>query len=42
MLEDGDPEKVRRVTEAMLAVEGKFHIDDLEAAFEGERAAVLS
>ena len=42
MLEDDDPEKVRRVTEAMLAVEGKFHIADLEAAFEGERAAVLS
>jgi predicted 3-demethylubiquinone-9 3-methyltransferase (glyoxalase superfamily) len=41
MLEDDDPEKVRRVTEAMLAVEGKFDIAQLEAAFEGERAAVL-
>ena len=37
MLEDDDPEKVRRVTEAMLAVVGKFDIAELEAAFDGTR-----
>lgn len=42
MLGDHDPEKVRRVTEAMLAVVGKFDIAELEAAFEGQRAAVPS
>jgi len=42
MLEDHDPERVRRVTEAMLAVDGKIEIAELEAAFDGERAAVRS
>jgi predicted 3-demethylubiquinone-9 3-methyltransferase (glyoxalase superfamily) len=35
MMADPDPEKARRVTEAMLKVQGKFDIDALRAAFEG-------
>ncbi|MCK6210395.1 VOC family protein [Georgenia sp. EYE_87] len=35
MLEDPDHEKVRRVTQAMLATQGKFDLAELRAAFEG-------
>jgi predicted 3-demethylubiquinone-9 3-methyltransferase (glyoxalase superfamily) len=35
MMLDPDPEKARRVTEAMLKVKGKFEIAELRAAFEG-------
>ncbi len=35
MMLDADPEKVRRVTEAMLKVHGKFDIASLRAAFDG-------
>lgn len=35
MLDDPDPAKVQRVTEAMLKVRGKFDIGELRAAFEG-------
>jgi predicted 3-demethylubiquinone-9 3-methyltransferase (glyoxalase superfamily) len=36
MLADSDPDKVRRVTAAFMAVNGrKFEIEELEAAFEG-------
>ncbi|MFN8518639.1 MAG: VOC family protein [Chloroflexota bacterium] len=35
MMADPDPEKARRVTEAMLKVKGKFDIAALRAAFEG-------
>jgi predicted 3-demethylubiquinone-9 3-methyltransferase (glyoxalase superfamily) len=35
MMADPDPEKARRVTEAMLKVQGKFEIASLRAAFEG-------
>lgn len=38
MMLDPDPEKSRRVTEAMLKVKGKFDIAALRAAFEGEPA----
>ena len=35
MLSDPDPEKSKRVFEAMMKVVGKFEIDDLKAAYEG-------
>jgi predicted 3-demethylubiquinone-9 3-methyltransferase (glyoxalase superfamily) len=35
MMTDPDPEKARRVTEAMLKVWGKFDLASLRAAFEG-------
>ena len=35
MMADPNPEKARRVTEAMLQVQGKFDIASLRAAFEG-------
>ena len=35
MYQDPDPEKVRRVTQAMLATRGKFDLAALRAAFEG-------
>jgi predicted 3-demethylubiquinone-9 3-methyltransferase (glyoxalase superfamily) len=35
MISDPDPEKARRVTEAMLKVRGKLELDPLRAAFEG-------
>jgi len=38
MLDDRDPEKVQRVTEAFMAVDKrKFEISELEAAYEGGR-----
>ncbi len=36
MMADPDPEKARRVTEAMLKVQGKFDIAALRTAFEGD------
>lgn len=36
MMADPDPEKARRVTEAMLKVEGKFDIAELRRVYEGE------
>lgn len=38
MMLDPDPEKSRRVTEAMLKVKGKFDLAELRDAFEGEPA----
>jgi len=35
MMDDPDPEKARRVTEAMLKVWGKLELEPLRAAFEG-------
>ena len=35
MMADPDPEKARRVTEAMLKVWGKLELEPLRAAFEG-------
>lgn len=35
MMLDPDPEKARRVTEAMLQVKGKFDLASLRAVFEG-------
>ena len=36
MMQDDDPEKVRRVTECFMAVDGRaFDIEELRAAFEG-------
>ena len=35
MMTDPDPEKARRVTEAMLKVWGKLELEPLRAAFEG-------
>jgi len=36
MMADPDPERARRVTEAMLKVQGKFDIAALRTAFEGD------
>lgn len=35
LMSDPDPERARRVTEAMLAVRGKFDLETLRAALEG-------
>jgi predicted 3-demethylubiquinone-9 3-methyltransferase (glyoxalase superfamily) len=35
MMLDPDPQKAKRVTEAMLKVRGKFEIEELRAAYEG-------
>lgn len=40
MMLDPDPEKSRRVTEAMLKVHGKFDIAELRAAYEGSAVGV--
>lgn len=43
MLDDPDPEKVRRVTAAFMQVDGrKFEIDELTAAFEGAAVGSVS
>jgi predicted 3-demethylubiquinone-9 3-methyltransferase (glyoxalase superfamily) len=40
MMDDPDPAKARRATEAMLKVKGRFDIAQLRAAYEGEPAGV--